>query len=53
MPHCSRPASGTDVPATYCCVLSLTALLSLPVMNLLPGQLSGPAVVTGLITCFC
>ncbi len=30
----------------------LTALLSLAVLNLLPGQPSGPAVVTGLITWF-
>ena len=30
----------------------LTALLSLAVVNLLPGQPSGPAVVTGLITWF-
>ncbi len=30
----------------------LTALLSLAVLNLLPGQPSGPAVVTGLVTWF-
>ena len=30
----------------------ITALLSLAVVNLLPGQPSGPAVVTGLITWF-
>ncbi len=30
----------------------LTAVLSLAVVNLLPGQPSGPAVVTGLITWF-
>ena len=30
----------------------ITALLSLLVVNLLPGQPSGPAVVTGLITWF-
>jgi len=30
----------------------VTALLSLVVVNLLPGQASGPAVVTGLITWF-
>jgi hypothetical protein len=30
----------------------LTALLSLAVVNLLPGQPSGPAVITGLITWF-
>ena len=30
----------------------ITALLSLAVLNLLPGQPSGPAVVTGLITWF-
>ena len=30
----------------------LTVLLSLAVVNLLPGQPSGPAVVTGLITWF-
>ncbi len=30
----------------------LTALLSLAVVNLLPGQPSSPAVVTGLITWF-
>ena len=30
----------------------LTALLSLAAVNLLPGQPSGPAVVTGLITWF-
>jgi len=30
----------------------LTALLSLAVVNLLPGQPSGPAVVTGLVTWF-
>jgi hypothetical protein len=30
----------------------ITALLSLVVVNLLPGQPSGPAVVTGLITWF-
>ena len=30
----------------------ITALLSLVVVNLLPGQPSGPAVVTGLVTWF-
>jgi hypothetical protein len=30
----------------------ITALLSLAVLNLLPGQPSGPAVVTGLVTWF-
>ena len=48
----SRPASGTDGPATLLLRAVLTALLSLAVVNLLPGQPSGPAVVTGLITWF-
>ena len=51
-PCCSRPASGTDGPATLPFRALLTVLLSLAVVNLLPGQPSGPAVVTGLITWF-
>ena len=51
-PCCSRPASGTDGPATLLFRALLTALLSLAVVNLLPGQPSGPAVVTGLVTWF-
>ncbi len=45
-------ATGLSYPATHPALGWIAIVLSLLVLHLIPGQSSGPAVVTGLITWF-